>query len=55
MGDRASIPFNVKLSLEGLPQHAWFQEVANKVMCDEALIHHVEEETQSRVDQRAYR
>lgn len=54
-GDCCMIPFHVKLSIEGLPQHAWFQEIADKVLCDEAIIHHVEEETRKRLDHRAYR
>jgi hypothetical protein len=37
------MPFHVKLSLEGLPHHAWFQEIADKVVGGEALIHHVEQ------------
>lgn len=53
-GDRVNIPFLVKLSIEGLPQHAWFMEVASKVLCDEALIHYVEEDTRLRVNQRVY-
>lgn len=49
-GDRVHIPFHVKLSIEGLPQHAWFTEVASKVLCDEAFIHYVEEDTRLRVN-----
>jgi hypothetical protein len=48
------VPYNVKISLEGLPQHAWFKDVADKVHGDEALIHHVDEETALRSDQRAF-
>jgi hypothetical protein len=53
-GDRTIIPYHVKLSIEGIPQHAWSQEIADKILCDEALIHHVEECTRKRIDQRAY-
>jgi hypothetical protein len=44
------MPFHVKLSLEGLPHHAWFQEIADKVVGDEALIHHVEQATRRKED-----
>lgn len=54
-GDRVMIPFHVKLSIERIPQHTWFQDVVEKVLCDEASIHDIEEETSRRMDQRAYR
>lgn len=53
-GDRLYIPYHIKLSLEGLPQHAWFHDIASKVLCDEAVIHHVHIDTLRRTDQRAY-
>ncbi|GJM90736.1 hypothetical protein PR202_ga07044 [Eleusine coracana subsp. coracana] len=53
-GETTNVLFHVKLSIEGIPQHAWFQEIADKVLCDEAVIHHVEEATRRRIDQRAY-
>lgn len=53
-GDRTNIPFNVRLSIEGIPQHAWFEEIAEKALCDEAIIHHVEEASRRRIDQRVY-
>ena len=53
-GDRDIFPYHVKLSIEGIPHHAWYQEIADKVLCDEAVIHHVEEVTRRRIDQRAY-
>jgi hypothetical protein len=31
-GYRLIIPFHVKLSIEGIPHHAWFKEVADKVV-----------------------
>jgi hypothetical protein len=43
LGDHTIIPYHVKLSIEELPQHAWSHSVAEKVLCDEAVIHHVEE------------
>ncbi|GJM98663.1 hypothetical protein PR202_ga15692 [Eleusine coracana subsp. coracana] len=52
--NRTTLPFHVKLSLEGVPQHAWFQEIAEKVLSDECIIHHVDEESEHREDQRAY-
>lgn len=39
LGDRVNLPFHIKLNIEGIPQHAWFQEIASKVLCDEAIIH----------------
>jgi hypothetical protein len=43
------ILYHVKLSIEGIPHHAWNQEVVEKVLCDEAIIHHVEEGTGKRL------
>jgi hypothetical protein len=53
-GVRDIIPYNVKLSLEGIPHHAWYREVADKVLCDEVVIYHVEEDSLSRIDQRSF-
>lgn len=53
-GSRLFIPYHVKLSMEGIPQHAWFQDTASRILCDEAIIHHVDEETRRWTDQRAY-
>jgi hypothetical protein len=53
-GTKDSMPYHVKLSLEGIPQHAWYKEVADKVLCDEAIIHHVSEDSLRRTDQRAF-
>jgi hypothetical protein len=44
----------VKVCLEGLPQHAWFRAVADKVLGDEYVIYHVDEATVQRSDQRSY-
>jgi hypothetical protein len=49
-GDRSIIPYHVRLSLEGVPQHAWNQETADKILGDEALIHFVEEGTRKKLD-----
>jgi hypothetical protein len=54
-GERAIIPYHIRLSIEGIPHHAWYQEIADKVIYDEAIIHHVEEESRRRTDLRAYR
>jgi hypothetical protein len=43
LGERTIIPFHVKLSIEGLPLHAWNQGIADKVLCDKAIVHHIEE------------
>jgi hypothetical protein len=53
-GERGLLPFHVRVSLEGLPHHAWVPEVAEKVLGDETIITHVEEDTQKKVDQRTY-
>lgn len=53
-GSRLYIPYHIKLSLEGIPQHAWYHDVAKKVLCDEAVIHHIDADTLRRTDQRAY-
>jgi hypothetical protein len=47
-GGRSNVPFHVKLSLEGIPHHAWFQETADRILGDDAVIHHVEESTRRR-------
>jgi hypothetical protein len=52
--ERTVMPYHVKLSLEGLPQHAWFQEITDRVLYDEAVIHHVEQATRCRIDHRFY-
>jgi hypothetical protein len=54
-GEREVIPFHMHLSIEGIPQHAWFKEIVDKVFCDEAIVHFVEEDTADRIDQCAYR
>jgi hypothetical protein len=54
LGDMSMIPFQVKLSIKGIPQHAWSQDIAEKVLYDEAVIHHVEEITRRKVDQWAF-
>jgi hypothetical protein len=54
LGERSIIPFHVKLSIEGLPLHAWNQGIAKKILCDKAIVHHVEECTRQRIDQRCY-
>jgi hypothetical protein len=54
LSDGTMIPYHVKLSLEGIPQHAWSQSVAEKILGDEALIHHVEEGTRQWIDQHAF-
>jgi hypothetical protein len=48
------IPYHVKVSLEGLPHHAWSIEMAERVLRDEAVIHHVEQATRRREDFRFY-
>jgi hypothetical protein len=45
LGERSMIPYQVKLSIEDILQHAWTQDIAEKVLCDEPVIHHVEENT----------
>jgi hypothetical protein len=49
-----SSPFMSSSPLKVYPQHAWTQEIAEKVLCDEAVIHHIEESSRRRLDQRAY-
>jgi hypothetical protein len=52
--DKTIIPFHVKLSIEGIPQHVWSSEIADKVLCDETIVHHVEEATRRGADHRAF-
>jgi hypothetical protein len=49
--ERTMLPFHVKISIEGLPQHAWFQEIADKVVGDAAIIHYIDQATRRRTDQ----
>jgi hypothetical protein len=50
-GDREVLPFHVRLCIEGIPHHAWSKGIADVVLRDEAMIHHVEEEVMDRLDQ----
>jgi hypothetical protein len=52
--DKTIIPFHVKLSIEGIPQHVWSSEIADKVLCDETIVHHVEEATRRGADHSAF-
>jgi hypothetical protein len=52
--EKSIIPYHVKLSIEGIPHHAWSQEIADKILCDEAIIHHVEEDTRKKIDLRTF-
>jgi hypothetical protein len=52
--ERTPIPYHVKISIEGLPQHAWFQELADKILGDVAVINHVDPATRCREDQRFF-
>jgi hypothetical protein len=53
-GERVLIPFHVKLSIEGIPHHAWYQEIAEKIVGDEAVIHHVDQASCRRTDLRFF-
>jgi hypothetical protein len=53
-GERLIILYHVRLSIEGIPQHAWNREMADKVLCDEAMIHHVEERTRKKIDHHTF-
>jgi hypothetical protein len=53
-GERVMLPFHVRLSLEGMTQHAWSQELADKILCDEAIVHHVEKSSRQKMDFRAF-
>jgi hypothetical protein len=50
-GDRAIILYHVKLVIEGISQHAWSRHATDKILGDEAIIHHVEECTWKKIDQ----
>jgi hypothetical protein len=53
-GERDFIPYHVKISLEGIPHHAWYQDVAGKILGDAVVIHHVDQATRRREDLRFY-
>lgn len=53
MSERSIIPYHIRVCLEGIPHHAWFKEVADLILGDEAIIHHVEEESRRRANLRA--
>jgi hypothetical protein len=48
------IPYHVKISLEGLLQHAWSLDMAKRVLGDETLIHHVEQASRHKEDFRYF-
>jgi hypothetical protein len=48
--ERSIVPYHIRLSIEGIPQHAWTQEIVDKALCDEGIIHHVEESTRRKID-----
>jgi hypothetical protein len=50
-GDRGLIPYHVKFSLEGIPQHAWSKETADLIMGDEAIIRYVKVDAERQLDQ----
>jgi hypothetical protein len=50
-GDRGLIPYHVKFSLEGIPQHAWSKETADLILGDEAIIRYVEVDAERQLDQ----
>jgi hypothetical protein len=52
--ERDILSYHIKLCIEGIPHFAWSQEVAQEVLCDEASILHVEEDTQRKLDQSTY-
>jgi hypothetical protein len=43
-GDGALFPYHVRMNIEGIPHHAWYQDIAQKKLCDEAIICHVDED-----------
>jgi hypothetical protein len=53
-GDRVIIPYHIRFCIEGIPQHAWHKAIANAVLCDEAVVHHVESDTMDNIDQRSF-
>jgi hypothetical protein len=46
--DREVLPYYVRLCIEGIPSHTWSKAIADKALCDEPLIHHIEEEAMDR-------
>jgi hypothetical protein len=48
--ERRIVPYHIRLSIEGIPQHACTQEIVDKALCDEDIIHHVEESTRRKID-----
>jgi hypothetical protein len=53
-GERVLLPYHVKLSIEGLPHHAWLQDIVEKVVGDDAVIHHVDQSTRRRTYMRFF-
>jgi hypothetical protein len=53
-GDRELLPYHVKISMEDIPHHAWCREIIEKVLCNEAVIRHIEEDTERQVDFRVF-
>jgi hypothetical protein len=53
-GDNELFPYHAKICVEGIPQHIWSKEVVSKLLGDESIIIHVEEDTARKVDQRSF-
>jgi hypothetical protein len=49
-GERLLLPYHVKLNLEGIAHHVWFQSIAEKIVGDVAVIHHVDQASRRRID-----
>jgi hypothetical protein len=53
-GGRELFPYHAKICFQGIPHHIWSREVASKLLSDEAIIIHIEEDITRKVDQRSF-
>jgi hypothetical protein len=53
-GELVLLPFHVKLSLEGIPHHAWLQGIAERAVGEQVVIHHVDQTSHRKIDLRFF-
>jgi hypothetical protein len=53
-GEHTILPYHIKLSVEGLPHHAWFPETVDNILGDEVVVHHVDQISRHKEDLRFF-
>jgi hypothetical protein len=52
--ERENFPYHAKLCVEGIPHHAWGIGIVEKILSDEVVIVHVEEESERKKYERSF-